>query len=314
MNREPDRDTGWSGLESGLEYGGALPGDNALESGGLPAGECVYGAIGGLAYQALLREAETTPKPGLVDLNNSGAHKDMDIRLFRISAAAIAPYLTRFARLGAEEAGETLHTRLPGIRPLGMEAEGAMFAATRGVNTHKGAIFTMGILTYLAGRQTALREPLAPEGICALAKELCAGVERELVTGRSGTKGERAYRAYGVTGIRGEAAAGFPSVLRVALPCLRLPGLMENLRLCHGLVHLMAKVEDTNVLSRGGPAGAAYVKAAAQSFLEAHDPKDRGYLEALAELDRDFIERGLSPGGSADLLAAAWFLDSLGGL
>ncbi len=276
--------------------------------------EAAYHAIGELAYTALLREAEATPKPGLVDLNNSGAHRDMDIHLFRVSAKAIAPYFTRFAQLGAAEAGEPLNARLPGIRPLGMEAERAMFAATKGVNTHKGAIFTMGILTYLSGRLAAQGKPLIPEEICDRAKELCAGVEQELSAGKAGTKGERAYRAYGITGIRGEAAAGFPSVVQIGLPCLEQREIAENLRLCQGLMHLMAKVEDTNVLSRGGADGGVYVKMSAQRFLQTHCPDDADYIGALMELDRDFIQRNLSPGGSADLLAAAWFLDSLGSL
>ena len=274
----------------------------------------IYAGIGELAYTALLREAEATPKPGLVDLNNSGAHRDMDIHLFRVSAKAIAPYFVRFAQLGGAEAGAPLNTRLPGIRPLGMEAEQAMFAATKGVNTHKGAIFTMGILTYLSGRLATQEKPLIPEEICDSARELCAGVEQELATGKAGTKGEQAYRAYGITGIRGEAAAGFPSVVQIGLPCLRQQGISENLRLCQGLMHLMAKVDDTNVLSRGGADGGAYVKLAAQRFLQTHRPDDADYTQALMKLDQDFIQRNLSPGGSADLLAAAWFLDSLGGL
>lgn len=268
--------------------------------------------IGALAYTALLREVEATPKPGLVDCANSGAHRDMDIALFRMSAAAIAPYFERFARRGAEEAAEPLAGRLDGVRPLGMEAERAMYAATGGVNTHKGAIFTLGILTYLCGRRFARKEPLEPEAIGRAARTLCAGVERELAGEGLQTKGARAYRAYGAAGIRGEAATGFPSVIRLALPSIRRRELDENTRLCDALMHLVAELDDTNLLTRGGRAGADYAKAAARAFLSKHDPRDADYLVALSQLDAAFIAKNLSPGGSADLVAAGWFLDSVG--
>ena len=267
--------------------------------------------VGELAHAALLREAEATPKPGLVDRANNGAHRDMDIRLFRISAAAVAPYFARFARLGAAEAKAPLCGLLAGIRPLGVEAERAMFCATGGVNTHKGAIFTLGILTYLSGRLHALDMPLAPEAVCDAARALCAGVERELAVSSARTKGERAFRSYGATGIRGEAAAGFPNVLHVALPRLTRPGADENARLCDALLHLIAAVDDTNILTRAGRAGADYAKAAARAFLSAHDPLDADYYAALSALDAAFIARNLSPGGSADLVAAAWILDTV---
>lgn len=271
-------------------------------------------SIGGLAYEALLREAEATPKPGLVDAANSGAHKDMDLPLFQISAAAIAPYFYDFAQLGADEAAYPLATRLPGIRPLGIAAEGAMFAATNGVNTHKGAIFTLGILTYLCGRLEALGQPLAPEALSDAAKVMCHDVVQELRVDKARTKGEQVFSAYGAPGIRGEAAAGFPSVIHIALPCLsasEYAGLSDNHRLCHTLIHLIANVDDTNLLARGGASGAQYAKDAAREFLAAHSPFDPDYQAALSGLDRAFISRNLSPGGCADLLSAAWFLDSV---
>ena len=268
--------------------------------------------IGELAYEALLREAEATPKPGLVDAANSGAHKDMDLPLFQISA--IAPYFIEFTQLGVDESALPLSSRLPGIRPLGIAAEGAMFAATNGVNTHKGAIFTLGILTYLCGRLAALGQPLAPETVSDAAKVMCHDVEQELRVAKARTKGEQVFTAYGIPGIRGEAAAGFPSVVQIALPCLgasEYASLPENHRLCHTLMHLIANVDDTNLLARGGAAGADYAKNAAQTFLSSHSPFDPDYLVALSALDKEFIARNLSPGGCADLLSAAWFLDSV---
>ena len=267
--------------------------------------------LSGLAYEALLREARATPKPGLVDANNSGAHRDMDLALFETSAAAIRPYFAELVLRGAREADRPVETRLAGIRPVGRSAEDAMFAATHGVNTHKGAIFTLGVLGYVCGRLDAAGRGLEPETVCAEAGRMCRDLARELCQGGGQTKGERAFACYGVTGVRGEAAAGFPSVLHTALPALCAFDANENDRLCYALMHLIATVTDTNVLMRLGAEGAAYAKAAARAFLEAHTPQDADYREALAALDRDFIARGVSPGGCADLVAAAWFLDSV---
>ena len=268
--------------------------------------------IGTTAYTALLREAEATPKPGLVDLDNSGAHRDMDIQLFRASAAALAPYFSAFAARGAREAGQPLSTRLPGVRPLGIEAERAMLAATGGVNTHKGAIFTLGVLSYVCGRLTLADPAPSAEALCSAAAALCADLPGELAGGRAGTKGERAYRRYGVSGVRGEAAAGFPHVLNTALPCLRSGAADENLRLLDALMHLIAVMDDTNILTRAGREGADWAKGCARSFLNRYTPaRADEYLAALRALDAAFIARNISPGGSADLLAAAWFLDAI---
>lgn len=267
--------------------------------------------IGYLAYQAMLSEAEATPKPGLVDCCNNGAHKDMDIHLFRKSALAIWPYLERLAELGAAEAALPAQTRLAGMRGTGMEAERAMFAATGGVNTHKGAIFTLGLLAYACGRLEARDMALTPGSIGALSGVMCADLVGELLRGGGRTKGERAYLAYGATGIRGEAAAGFPSVLRFGLPALQGPGLSQNDRMCDALMRLVANVTDTNVLTRAGAEGARYANRAAAAFLAQHKPGGAGYHAALSALDADFIKRNLSPGGCADLAAAACFLDSV---
>lgn len=267
--------------------------------------------IANLAYRALICEVEATPKPGLVDRANNGAHKDMDLALFYKSAESLRPYFTEITACGLATAAEPIQTRLPAVRPMGMAAERAMFAATSGVNTHKGAIFTLGILCFAAGRAAALGEALVPDTICRLAADMCHGVERELTAGTAGTKGERAYAAYGITGIRGEAARGFPSVRAYALPSLMRRDIPENERMLEGLMRLIANVDDTNILTRAGRAGADYAKEAAGRFLAVHRPTDADYIAALCALDADFIARNLSPGGCADLVAAAWFLDAL---
>ena len=271
-----------------------------------------FETVGSDAREALLREAEATPKPGLVDRNNTGVHRDMDLPLFRQSAEALGPFFSRFTRLGAESAaglpaGEVLST----LRPLGVEAERAMFLATTGVNTHQGAIFILGVLCAAAGRLAAEGAPLSPEGVCREAGRFCAGMEGELADPAADSHGARCYRTYGVTGVRGEAARGFPSLLDYALPWLSRADLPEDRRLCAALLSLAAHVDDTTVLHRAGAEGAAYCKAAAWAYLRGRDPGAGAFLTGLAELDMDFIGRNISPGGSADLLAAAIFLRSI---
>lgn len=273
--------------------------------------------IGDLAYEALLAEVNATPKPGLVDRANAGAHTDMDHGTFLLSAEALRPWFREFARLGEASAPKAPEAMLPSLRPAGIAAEEAMFAATGGVNTHKGAIFSLGLLTTAAVRLTALNRPLTPEDTAATAGAFVSGIcEREL--GQTATtKGERAYLADGSTGVRGEAESGFQSVLTIALPAYRellAKGAADNDALCFALLRLIAKVPDTNIPTRLDMAAADYARRAAGDCLKALDglePGGEAWLYHLISLDRDFIERRISPGGCADLLACGWFLQCI---
>ncbi len=263
--------------------------------------------IGRLALEALIAEAEATPKPGLVDQDGSGAHKDMDLALLCRSAAVLGQYFTRFAAMGQREENGA-PPDITRLRPLGLEAERAMLETTGGVNTHRGAIFTLGVFSYLAGR--------FPDhdaaALCADAALLCRGLCQELP--RAQGHGAQAYRTYGARGPRGEAEDGYPAVRTLALPVFEAAlarGLPENDALTWTLLHLISGTEDTNLLHRGGADGAAYARAAAQALIARHDPLNASYIPALRALDRDFSCRNLSPGGSADLLAAARFLHTL---
>lgn len=264
-----------------------------------------------LAYQALIAEAEATPKPGLVDRANSGAHTDMNIRTFRVSAAVIRPYFLAFAERSEHECDLPVGACFAGIRTIGKDAESAMLLSTGGVNTHKGAIFSLGILVYTCARLIASGAICTPERACATAKELVAGIEDELKDPAIDTHGARVFRKYGTTGIRGEAAKGFPGVLACALPAIRRTDLTQNDRILLALMQLIANVDDTNVLVRTGMEGAAYAKSAAKSLLATHTPGSEGFIPAMIALDADFTARNISPGGCADLVSAAWFLDSV---
>lgn len=267
--------------------------------------------IGRLAVESLLEEVHTTPKPGLVDERNNGSHRDMDLPLFVASAEALEPYFVQCVRIGRETAEDSPEEAFSRLRAAGLEAEKAMYRATGGVNTHKGAIFTLGLLCGSVGRlwrgespipeTAALLEVCARLGACAVKADL----EKLDVPA---TAGERLYLSRGITGIRGETAAGLPSVVNIGLPAFREAcsrGLSRNDAGAVALLHLIARVEDTNLYHRGGEAGAAWAKAGAEKLLPCP------MLSQIKELDDAFIQRNLSPGGCADLLAVTYFLDKL---
>ena len=250
------------------------------------------------AYESLLAELYTTPKPGLVDLMSCGAHSDMDVPLFEKSAVALIPYFRDAAGLGME------HCSMSELRKRGIAAEKTMFDATGGVNTHKGMIYTMGLL--LAGMGMCLAEGgLCTEHAAALAwqdAETC--LKESLAAPR--TNGGDVYRIYGARGAIGEAVSGFPDVLFCLsrLTYYRGEGYPQPavLAFCDS----MAALTDTNLLHRGGTEGLEYARDKA-SVICKMPPEER--IRALSELDSEMIRRNLSPGGSADMLAAAFLLE-----
>lgn len=265
--------------------------------------------IGRLAVQSLLDEVRTTPKPGLVDRRNSGSHKDMDLFTFQASAAALSGYFHNCSRVGMESAAEAPAETFRQLRQLGLQAEQDMYAATGGVNTHKGAIFTMGILCGAAGR---LWNPEGTWNLEALFREV-AEMTRDAMEAdfrqQGDTVGHRLFAQRGIRGIRGEVAQGLPSVANIGLPAyrrFRQQGMDQNEAGVRTLLTLVAQVEDTNMISRGGIAGAKAGADACAALLAT--PCTMSDVEAL---DDWFIQRNLSPGGCADLLAAVYFLHSL---
>lgn len=264
-------------------------------------------AISALAADSLMKEVRITPKPGLVDCRNTGSHRDMDLVMFLTSAHALTGYFADCIAIGQEDNGDIF----PALRRAGLEAEKTMYRATGGVNTHKGAIFTLGILCGALGQ---LWTPEAPVPALDALLQQCsliakAGAEADLASADDSTAGLRLYRKTGLPGIRGEVASGLPSVAKIGLPAYQKAlqeGLNENDAGARALLSLIARVEDTNLYHRGGAEGAAFAKAAAQAVLETGATK-----EALELLDDAFIARNLSPGGCADLLAATLFLHSL---
>ncbi|HWQ06401.1 MAG TPA: triphosphoribosyl-dephospho-CoA synthase [Feifaniaceae bacterium] len=265
--------------------------------------------IGSLAYEALIFEARLSPKPGLVDAEGSGAHADMDLSLLLKSAEAIQPYFLRFALRGANDCALPPEGRLSAIRQDGLDAESAMFAATSGINTHKGAIFLLGVLCYAAGRRSASSTALAAEEIARDAALICRGVTREL-----GVSAGRAFTRYGAKGARGEAEAGYPGVTQIALPAHESAlksGASETDAWLIALLRLIEHLEDANVLARCGETVALELRQAARAIADAYPAGGEALLAELRALGEQCRLWHASPGGAADLLACAKFLYSL---
>ena len=243
------------------------------------------GYLAGLATKALTEEVRLTPKPGLVDERNNGAHSDMDLPLFLRSIDALMPYFRQITALSLSGADAAA------LQAAGLEAEAAMFRTTGGVNTHKGALFSFSVLLAALGRY------LSDSGdVFAHAAALTAEL-----TPPQDTHGAAVALRHQVGGARSEALAGFPTARKAAV-------LLQTHDPLTALLWLMAHTEDTNLYHRGGAEGAAFVKAQAAAILAA-PPEQRVTLTQA--LDDALIDRWLSPGGSADLLALALFLNGI---
>nr|WP_256988636.1 triphosphoribosyl-dephospho-CoA synthase [Bordetella genomosp. 9] len=260
------------------------------------------------AVAALIDEATLAPKPGLVDFRSSGAHTDLSWPLMCASARALQPAFATMALAALDSDDLPVLRRRIGC--IGREGERAMLHATRGVNTHRGAIWAIGLLVTAAARSF----DDAHQKVAVLAGAL-ARIEDPGAPLTTGHKGERARLIYGVGGAKGQARAGFPHVVSVALPTLRrsrAAGDMENAARLNALLSVMATLDDTCVLARGGTAALACVQDGAKAVLAAGGAGTLPGRTALRELEMALLERNVSPGGAADLLAAALFLDRLG--
>ena len=269
--------------------------------------------IAALAVASLLDEVNTTPKSGLVDRRNNGSHTDMTLDTFYDSANALKPYFAECFTTGWLTAEQSPDTAFSSLREIGIRAEHAMFDATNGVNTHKGAIYIMCALCGALGRLWTPEKPYMGinETLTACANLVNKAVSEDFSSTDRSTFGLRLYHTHGIRGIRGELAAGLPSVVNVGLPVFENAlnaGLSPNSAGCVALIHLISCVEDTTLYHRGGIEGARFAAECARRLL-AETP--RPSAEQIEALDDAFIQKNLSPGGCADLLAATYFLYKL---
>ena len=264
--------------------------------------------IGGLAAKALRLEIDTWPKPGLVSHRDSGSHTDMDAEMFYASAETLRPFFAALSEAGRMGCG------MDDLRKIGQAAEASMLEVTAGVNTHRGAIFGLGLLSAAAGAMAGAGLSLAPRslGTCVRHRWSSAILSGPL---SRGSHGMGALQRYGAGGARVEAAAGFPHVYRIGLPALWMGNLIggrdENAARVQACFALIAEVEDTNLLHRSGKTGLRFAQSAARSFLESGGVGRADWQSHASKIHRAFIARRLSPGGSADLLAATLFVASM---
>jgi triphosphoribosyl-dephospho-CoA synthase len=265
--------------------------------------------IGALAARSLRAEARLYPKPGLVSPMDPGSHTDMDIRTFLRSARSLRGYFAAIAEAGRRGAG------FPLLQRLGIRAEARMLTATGGVNTHRGAIFTLGLLCAAGGWCVARKR--RRQGRC-LGEVVGAQWGAAVAAAVPGvpTHGSRVLASYGAGGARREAALGFPTLYEVGLPefqrALRAGADSRPARV-QALFSLMAVVEDTNLLHRGGRAGLALVQGRAGEFLSAGGVFRPDWEAQAVAVHQELVRHHLSPGGSADLLAATLLVHALGG-
>jgi len=249
--------------------------------------------IADLAEHALRLELDTTPKPGLVDRRDNGAHKDMDYALMSKSISALRPYLTRLAVESAKDIDPAK------IKEIGIEAEKAMLKATGGVNTHKGALFCIGLSVAAASCLACSTGAVEAYSF----KELVSRVASEIPSAR-GTHGAEAKRSFKTVGALENARAAYPELFTDWLPYYR--SLEGDPFRCHKtLLHIMTTLDDTNILHRRGAEGLAHAEAEAARLLE--DFSESG----LSSLNKDFIRENISPGGSADMLSLTIFIESI---
>lgn len=262
-----------------------------------------------LAIASLYAELALYPKPGLVSMIDNGSHTDMNAATFVRSLFSLRHYFRRICMAGSE--GAPFHV----LKRLGIEAEARMLRATGGVNTHRGAIFSLGLLCAAAGRAFAHGDELTAP---VLQAQLRAGWGKELGnhTAAPGicSHGLAVAALHGASGARQEAAKGLPSVFGTGLGALRRT-LHEGRSMRHARVDalfaLMIHVSDTNVVHRGGLQGAAFVRIQASAFRHAGGTASTGWEAHALAIHHAFVERKLSPGGAADLLAASCFVHAL---
>ena len=306
----------------------------------------LFERIGWRVRNALLGEVYATPKPGLVDRRDTGAHRDMNYETFLASTEAITPFMVRMFAEGmdATVAGHTPEEVFQAIRGIGLEAERAMYAATDGVNTHKGMIFTMGIVLAAAGILYARDGYGTVDAILDRTRQMTARSMaedfRKMLEHPPKTHGERLFRTYGERGIRGQAMEGFPILRDTAVPWLRRfqnictdaelqrdiaaqatlrRGLLQDTGSMHAehfenavhvstLIAIMSVLNDTNVFIRSSYEDMCWLQSESSTILSMGAMFTEEGVRAIEALNTACIEKNISPGGAADLLAVAILL------
>ncbi len=258
--------------------------------------------LSSLALQSILHEISLTPKPGLVDKSGNGVHTDMNYSLFIDSTAAISGYFTELVHAGFAFTENDMTRALPVIRDIGLRMEKSMYESTRQVNTQKGIIFLMGLSLFSSGYLFAHQDVFDPETFRKIVKNICknlTGNELEKPQRTPVTHGELIYQKLKINGARGEAENGFPMVFNYGLPeLLRFTELKDH-SLQRAFLSIAAHNNDTNILYRSSMDVLHHFRELSAKALETENP------DALMDY---CLKHGISPGGSADILAVSIYL------
>jgi len=263
-----------------------------------------------LSLKSLLYEVNTTPKPGLVDLNNNGSHKDMDIYLFQDSAISLFPFFKKFVALGIKNKEKKPNLFFKDLRELGKQAEFEMLKSTNNINTHKGTVFVFSIVLCSLGWLYANEKQYSRHLLINIIKELCIDLAKDFenIEEKSEyTNGEKIYLENNLLGIRGEALLGFSSVLDFSIN--KFVYYLDvtksfNESGVKTLLELIIKIEDTTLIHRSNYETLLKIQEQVKKLLS----EDNNIIEATFKLDKKFTDLNLSVGGCADLLALTYFI------
>jgi triphosphoribosyl-dephospho-CoA synthase len=266
--------------------------------------------IGSFAIQAMLYEVSCFPSPGLVSPVSNGAHTDMNYYTFIDSIATISKYFSMFAKEGFENNSEK--DMFKSIRKIGIEAENQMFLKTKGINTHKGMIFLMGIACAATGR--VIYKNMDFLSIKEIIIEMTSGIVRSELENLDKYKqlsyGEKIFLEHNIKGIKGEVEAGMPSVFDFSLEFYnKCSDLKNNKRLVHTLIGIMQISDDTNIIHRHSIEVLKNVKEKAREIIKHGGMRTEKGMKMVESLSEEFVKRNISPGGSADLLGVTVFVD-----
>jgi triphosphoribosyl-dephospho-CoA synthase len=271
--------------------------------------------IGRAAVAALYDELALAPKPGLVSFVDQGSHEDMDARTFMRSLFSLRHGFVACAELGAAGAD------FAALEQAGIAAEARMLAATGGINTHRGAIFCLGLLCAAAGACASQGFGLSPAAVrLQLTTQWGETLQRRSAAALSraehgASHGADAARRFGLRSAGAEAALGFPVLFDTTWPALRGAldsGLDPTLARLQAFFATLAVLDDTNLAHRGGLGGLRLAQRLAGDYLRGGGAAADDGIERARAIHHEFVAQSLSPGGSADMLAAACWLQRVG--
>lgn len=269
---------------------------------------CLADTLADFAVQALLDEVRLSPKPALVDARSSGAHQDLSLSLMERSAESLREMFVAMS-VAATWHGEVSQALREQIGQLGREGEQRMLAVTGGVNTHRGAIWALGLLVTAA---TLSPQGTSAEDICFCAGQIAQIEDRAVSVQSTLSHGQMVLQKHGKQGAKQQAQQGFPAIRQHALPQLRQTrqhSMREEFARLDALLALMQHLDDTCVLHRAGLNGLSRMQQGAGKVLALGGYTSLAARRELHLLEIDLLRLNASPGGAADLLAATIFVD-----